>query len=367
MQMKMKQLKQIVREGLRQIREDYEVADDTTVDLEDPTVMWNHMYDMDDQETSTRLANARINMNDVDTEEQDELDKAIKKMFGANPLTNEAKKARAKDSNGCTTRSVVDRYAKSKTKYSEPEMSLSRAARTAKMEAKAKYQAGYQGERDDDIGHAKKRKRMRAQQLKGKNNPMRGPVINRRQPKMSGGTRPANFAAAAKIRQKGAKVSEDRYPDKDGWQGELYRGNRGAGGGRKKARGKKQVTPVQRMKKEAAYSRALGYQGEKYRAGVSKKRKKDKARSIPPQNRALKEKSPPGWEGTVKAMKRDKKKGKNSIDNPWALSWYMKGKGDKSHYTKKGKKKKHEGVESDGTPRVTLPKLPKDKKNDDQR
>jgi len=36
--------------------------------------------------------------------------------------------------------------------------------------------------------------------------------------------------------------------------------------------------------------------------------------------------APPGWEGTVKAMK--KKKG---IDNPWALAWYMHNKGDKPH------------------------------------
>ena len=52
----------------------------------------------------------------------------------------------------------------------------------------------------------------------------------------------------------------------------------------------------------------------------------------------LDEISPPGWEGTVKAMK--KKKGDEKIDNPWALAWWMKGKGYKSHYTKDGTKKK---------------------------
>lgn len=36
--------------------------------------------------------------------------------------------------------------------------------------------------------------------------------------------------------------------------------------------------------------------------------------------------SPPGWEGTVKAMKKHKE-----IDNPWALAWSMKNKGYKSH------------------------------------
>ena len=36
--------------------------------------------------------------------------------------------------------------------------------------------------------------------------------------------------------------------------------------------------------------------------------------------------APPGWEGTVKAMKKS-----GGIDNPWALAWWMKNKGHKSH------------------------------------
>lgn len=36
--------------------------------------------------------------------------------------------------------------------------------------------------------------------------------------------------------------------------------------------------------------------------------------------------APPGWEGTVKAMKKHKR-----IENPWALSWSMKNKGYHSH------------------------------------
>ena len=51
--------------------------------------------------------------------------------------------------------------------------------------------------------------------------------------------------------------------------------------------------------------------------------------------------APPGWEGTVKAMKKHK-----DIDNPWALAWSMKKKGYKSHkpeHTKKKKKKMNEG------------------------
>ena len=38
--------------------------------------------------------------------------------------------------------------------------------------------------------------------------------------------------------------------------------------------------------------------------------------------------SPPGFKGTVKAMK---KRHSGEIDNPWALAWYMKNKGYKSH------------------------------------
>jgi hypothetical protein len=48
----------------------------------------------------------------------------------------------------------------------------------------------------------------------------------------------------------------------------------------------------------------------------------------------IQEKSPKGWEGTVLAMKKHK-----DITNPWALAYSMKNKGEKSHYTKSGKKK----------------------------
>lgn len=41
----------------------------------------------------------------------------------------------------------------------------------------------------------------------------------------------------------------------------------------------------------------------------------------------INEVAPPKWSGTVKAMKKHKE-----IDNPYALSWYMKNKGDKAHY-----------------------------------
>jgi hypothetical protein len=40
----------------------------------------------------------------------------------------------------------------------------------------------------------------------------------------------------------------------------------------------------------------------------------------------ISEEAPAGWEGTVKAMKKHK-----DVDNPWALSHWMKNKGYKSH------------------------------------
>lgn len=54
------------------------------------------------------------------------------------------------------------------------------------------------------------------------------------------------------------------------------------------------------------------------------------ARSMSEEN--IQEVSPPGFEGTVKAMKKH-----GEVDNPWALAWYMKNKGFKSHKTKSGK------------------------------
>ena len=48
----------------------------------------------------------------------------------------------------------------------------------------------------------------------------------------------------------------------------------------------------------------------------------------------ISEKSPEGFEGTVKAMKKYK-----DIDNPYALAHHMKSKGYKSHRKKDGTKK----------------------------
>lgn len=53
----------------------------------------------------------------------------------------------------------------------------------------------------------------------------------------------------------------------------------------------------------------------------------DVSSSVDTKGAGAQEVSPPGWKGSVKAMKKHK-----DIDNPYALAWWMKDKGDKAHY-----------------------------------
>lgn len=48
----------------------------------------------------------------------------------------------------------------------------------------------------------------------------------------------------------------------------------------------------------------------------------------------LDEVAPKNWEGTVLRMKRHKE-----ISNPYALSYWLRSRGAKPHYTESGKKK----------------------------
>jgi len=73
---------------------------------------------------------------------------------------------------------------------------------------------------------------------------------------------------------------------------------------------------------------------ETAKANLAAKHAKEKESLADKQTRereSLKEKAPPGFEGTVKAMKKHPE-----IDNPYALSWYLKNKGAKSHRNKDG-------------------------------
>lgn len=80
-------------------------------------------------------------------------------------------------------------------------------------------------------------------------------------------------------------------------------------------------------------------QGSKY--GGSKQKEEPKE-DMKEDVESVDEKAPPGFEGTVKAMKKHKE-----IDNPFALAWSMKNKGYKSHKKADGSMKKEEVEELD--------------------
>ena len=67
-------------------------------------------------------------------------------------------------------------------------------------------------------------------------------------------------------------------------------------------------------------------------------------------NRPIDEKSPPGWEGTVRAMKKHPEINQDTKDkNIYALAWHMKNKGNKPHYKDKGgKPEKHKKYKDEG-------------------
>lgn len=65
--------------------------------------------------------------------------------------------------------------------------------------------------------------------------------------------------------------------------------------------------------------------------------KKESKKNVKEEVEQVDEKAPPGFEGTVKAMKKHKE-----IDNPFALAWSMKNKGYKSHKKADGSMKKEE-------------------------
>jgi hypothetical protein len=53
--------------------------------------------------------------------------------------------------------------------------------------------------------------------------------------------------------------------------------------------------------------------------------------------------APPGWENTVKKMKKH-----DEIDNPWALAWSMKNKGDKPGGKKEGEEMEEASISRPG-------------------
>jgi len=111
MQIKLSELRKLVREGIRLVKEDYAVDANDEIDLEDPTIIWNNTYDMDDQETMTRVANQTINLNPVDDEDNDEVDLAMKSLLM--PGVAEAKKSKVgADNFGNSYAWSIAKYAK---------------------------------------------------------------------------------------------------------------------------------------------------------------------------------------------------------------------------------------------------------------
>ena len=69
------------------------------------------------------------------------------------------------------------------------------------------------------------------------------------------------------------------------------------------------------------------FSGQGYHADKREKRQDAKKRKeLRGDDYMSNEVAPPGWEGTVRAMKKHK-----NIDNPWALAWSMEKKGYKPH------------------------------------
>jgi len=77
-------------------------------------------------------------------------------------------------------------------------------------------------------------------------------------------------------------------------------------------------------------------QGTRY-GGSKQKDEPEKKETQKEEVEQVDEKAPPGFEGTVKAMKKHKE-----IDNPFALAWSMKKKGYKSHKKADGTAKNEE-------------------------
>ena len=95
----------------------------------------------------------------------------------------------------------------------------------------------------------------------------------------------------------------------------------------------KPSTPEQQLKNQND-SMAKSYASHKSGQYVGDSVEHTKDTNIISEIKDVVEVAPPGFEGTVKAMKKHK-----DIDNPWALAWSMKNKGYKSHKKADGTQK----------------------------
>ena len=100
----------------------------------------------------------------------------------------------------------------------------------------------------------------------------------------------------------------------------------------------------------------------------------DKPGIAPRPKGRMAEKAPAGWEGTVKAMKKEK-----GIDNPWALAHWMKNKGMTSHKEEQEEGKEdykgkedflagiHKDLQAQGVERVPEPEMTPDEEEELER
>lgn len=72
MKLSINELRNVIRQAIKEMKEDYKVNADDELDLADPVSIWNNAYDMDDQETSTKVANRTIT---IDPEEVEKANK----------------------------------------------------------------------------------------------------------------------------------------------------------------------------------------------------------------------------------------------------------------------------------------------------
>ncbi len=241
MKIKLSELRHLVRKSLAKIYEDYEVGADGSVDLKNPVVLWNNTYDMSDQETMTKVANRRTNLNEPDPKDEDEVDKAIRTLMGSGmggSMRGEGKKNRKKDSNGCETPFAIDKYAKKKSRYHEMRL----------IEAVPPQFLKKNKDKDDD----KPKKKM-------------PPPFDKKAPKPFGKKKSKSDADDKPGKKKKkqpwfmGKKDEAKYPDKDGWQGETYRDPD------RRTKPSKKKKPKLIRPTEAKYPDKDGWQGETYR------------------------------------------------------------------------------------------------------
>lgn len=68
MKLSINELRHLIRQTVKELKEEFKVNADDELDIGDPTIIWNKAYDMDDQETSTKVANRTITIDPEEVE-----------------------------------------------------------------------------------------------------------------------------------------------------------------------------------------------------------------------------------------------------------------------------------------------------------